>query len=73
MRTYKELMELFAANQIPEDTGIMSYTGWEGDATGVHGAVWTPEAGIVILLQETTPDDWKEIAEKVRKGGWRWL
>ena len=73
MRTYKELMELFAANQIPEDTGIMSYTGWEGDVTGVNGAVWNPEAGIVILLQETTPDDWKEIAEKVRKGGWRWL
>lgn len=48
MRTYRELMELFAANQIPE-------------------------AGIVILLQETTPDDWKEIAEKVRKGGWRQL
>lgn len=73
MRTYKELMELFAANRIPEDTGIMSYTGWEGDATGVNGAVWNQEAGIVILLQETTPDDWKEIAEKVRKGGWRRL
>lgn len=66
-------MELFAANQIPEDAGIMSYTGWEGDATGVNGAVGNPEAGIVILLQETTPDDWKEIAEKVRKGGWRQL
>ena len=66
-------MELFAANQIPEDTGIMSYTGWEGDATGVNGAVWNPEAGIVILLQETTPDDLKEISEKVRKGGWRQL
>ena len=73
MKTYKELMELFAANQIPEDTRIMSYTGWECDATVVNGAVWNPEAGIVILLQETASDGWKEIVEKVRKGGWRQL
>ena len=66
-------MELFEANQIPEDTGIMSYTGWECDATVVNGAVWNPEAGIVILLQETAPDDWEEIVGKVRKGGWRQL
>lgn len=66
-------MELFEANQIPEDTGIMSYTSWECDATVVNGAVWNPEAGIVILLQETAPDDWKEIVEKVQKGGWRQL
>ena len=52
-------MELFEANQIPEDTGIMSYTGWECDATVVNGAVWNPEAGIVILLQETASDGWK--------------
>ena len=57
----------------PDALRYLSYTGWEGDATGVDGAVWNPEAGIVILLQETTPDDWKEIAEKVRKGGWRQL
>ncbi len=66
-------MELFEANQIPEDTGIMSYTGWECDATVVNGAVWNPEAGIVILLQETASDGWKEIVKKVRKGGWRQL
>lgn len=66
-------MELFEANQIPEDTGIMSYTGWECDATVVNGVVWNPEAGIVILLQEIASDGWKEIVEKVRKGGWRQL
>lgn len=73
MKTYKELMKLFEANQIPEDTRIMSYTGWECDATEINGAVWNPEAGIVILFQETAPDGWKEIVEKVRKGGWRQL
>ena len=66
-------MELFEANQIPEDTGIMSYTGWECDATVVNGVVWNPEAGIVILRQETASDGWKEIVEKVRKGVGRQL
>lgn len=67
MVTYGQLKEIFESNQIPEDTVLMSDSGWECDATHMDGIFYNKEKGVIVFTQDEFIDKcykeapWKRI------------
>lgn len=49
--TYGLLMRILEENRIPEDTILMTDSGWECDATNANGVFYNPETKCIVLTQ----------------------
>ena len=68
--TYKELKEILTRNNIPEDTTLMSDSGWECCATDMDGIYYNEKLNVVVFRQDI---DSKFEREYTEENGWKVL
>lgn len=68
--TYKELKEILTRNNIPEDTTLMSDSGWECGATDMDGIYYNKKLNVVVFRQDI---DSKFEREYTEEKGWKVL
>lgn len=49
--TFNKVMEVFKANNIPNDARLMSNSGWECDATDMDGIYYNQDTNTIIFTQ----------------------